>query len=122
MIKNYYAVRKGRKNNVVVQSWDECSELVTGYPGAIYKGFSVWQKGDAIKFAQTGGYGKHTPKIKPVAKNKPNKQWGKCLERKSYRDPFTNIYYKNRCVVKFIATVVGANYQPNNETSIPWAA
>ena len=34
-----YAIRKGRKNNVIVHSWPECSKLVTGYEGAEYKKF-----------------------------------------------------------------------------------
>lgn len=37
--KKYYAIKVGRKNNVIVHSWDECSVLVTGFPGAIFKGF-----------------------------------------------------------------------------------
>ncbi len=37
--KKVYAVKKG-KNTGVFYSWDECKEVVTGYPGAEYKGFS----------------------------------------------------------------------------------
>lgn len=38
----YYAIRKGRQNNVVVNSWDECEKLTKGYPSE-YKGFTVQQ-------------------------------------------------------------------------------
>ena len=40
MAKNrYYAVRKGSKSNVIVDSWYECEALVKGVSGAIFKGF-----------------------------------------------------------------------------------
>ena len=28
----YYAIKKGRKSNIVVDSWEECKALVFGYP------------------------------------------------------------------------------------------
>lgn len=119
-MKRYYAIRKGKKNNVVVGTWDECSKLVSGVSGAIYKGFGFYE--DAKKFAQSGDYGKHTPKEKKplVKKSFPKKQWGKCLERKSYTDPFTGQYYKNRCVLKFVATTIGADYQESSDNSVPF--
>lgn len=41
MSKNkYYAIRKGRKNNIVVNSWTECEELTKGYPSE-YVSFTV---------------------------------------------------------------------------------
>lgn len=39
--KKFYAIKNGRKKNIIVKSWKECSELVLGYPGAIYKGFDT---------------------------------------------------------------------------------
>ena len=36
----YYAIRKGRKNNIVVNSWSECEELIKGYSSE-YKAFTV---------------------------------------------------------------------------------
>lgn len=38
-VKKYYAIVKGKKNNVIVDTWDECKELVQGISGAIYKSF-----------------------------------------------------------------------------------
>ena len=39
MAKNkYYAVRKGRIP-VIYRTWSECQKQVTGYPGAVFKGF-----------------------------------------------------------------------------------
>jgi len=114
MKKNFYAVRKGRKNNVIVKTWDECLSLVNGVSGAVYKGFQFIE--EAERFAKNGNYGKFTPKPKV----KQNKQWGECLERKSFTDPFTGQFYKNRCVVKHIASVIGVNYVDTGETSVPW--
>ena len=36
--KNYYVVKVGRKTGIF-KTWAECSENVSGYPGAIYQGF-----------------------------------------------------------------------------------
>ena len=39
MAKNkYYAVRKGRIPGIY-RTWSECQKQVTGYPGAVFKGF-----------------------------------------------------------------------------------
>ena len=35
----YYAIKAGRKIGIV-NTWDECKELVVGYEGALYKSFS----------------------------------------------------------------------------------
>ncbi len=45
--KNYYAVKVG-KTPGIYRTWDECKENVTGYPGAVYKGFE--KLGDAEAF------------------------------------------------------------------------
>ena len=39
MAIKFYAVKNGRKNNIVVNTWNECKELVDGYKGAIFKSF-----------------------------------------------------------------------------------
>lgn len=39
--KAYYAIKKGRENNIIVNTWEECKTLVTGYPGAEYKKFNM---------------------------------------------------------------------------------
>jgi len=123
MKKHFYAVRKGRKNGVIVTSWDECKRLITGYPGAIYKGFALHQEKQAKAFAQSGDYGKWTPKAKKETTNRKDvystPQWP-CLERKSYRDPFTGVYYKNRCVRRQGPRVVGERYKPHIGNSLPW--
>ncbi len=38
-MNKYYAVKKGRKENVIVRSWGECKKLVHKYPSAKYKSF-----------------------------------------------------------------------------------
>ncbi len=115
MKKNYYAIRKGKQSNIIVDTWDKCSKLVTGVSGAIFKGFEFQE--DAEKFARSGHYGKYTPKPKPI---KVSKQFGRCLERKSYKDPFTGQFYKNRCVLKHIATKTGIDYIESSDMSVPF--
>ena len=38
--KTHYAIRVGRESNVIVRTWAECKRLVTGYSGAVFKGFT----------------------------------------------------------------------------------
>lgn len=44
----YYAVKEGRKPGVYT-TWEECSEQVTKYPGALYKKFNTEE--DALEYA-----------------------------------------------------------------------
>lgn len=39
MSTKFYAIKNGRKSNVVVNAWDECNKLVNGYKGAVFKSF-----------------------------------------------------------------------------------
>ena len=41
MIKRAYAIKIGRKPNVIVNTWDKCKKLVDGFPGAKFKGFTT---------------------------------------------------------------------------------
>lgn len=43
----FYAVRNGRKTGIF-ETWDECSESVKGYSGAVFKSFTNYE--DACKF------------------------------------------------------------------------
>ena len=123
MIKKYYAVRKGRKNNVIVSTWAECDALVTGFPGAVFKGFAGHQYEQAVKFAESGEY-KNQNQAKPktkVQKKQPHStpHWP-CILRKSYKDPITGIYYKNRCVMRQGPRTVGKYFKPHIGNSVPW--
>ncbi len=124
MRKAFYAIRKGRKNNVVVTSWDECSKLVTGYPGAVFKGFGFMEEEKAKAYAMSTATPKYLKKpVKKAAKKQGNvygKSIGKCIERRSYRDPFTGVFYKNRCVIRRGPTITGEFYQPTDITSCPF--
>lgn len=51
MAKKYYAVRIGRKTGIF-NTWDECRRYVTGYSGAVYKGFDCEE--DAAAFLNIG--------------------------------------------------------------------
>lgn len=122
MKKNFYAIKRGSTSNVVVRTWAECSALVTGVSGAIFKGFQ--KEGEAMAFA--GSLKASKPAIKKVKRSltkKRSKQRGKqypCIERKSYTDPFTGEFYQDRCVRQFISRVVGVNYVESADSSIPW--
>lgn len=47
--KDFYIIRKGRKTGRF-SSWDEVKELVAGYPGAEYKGFTLSQMEEALEY------------------------------------------------------------------------
>ncbi len=118
MKKTHYAVRVGKRSMVVVKTWAECSALVTGHPGALFKGFD--QEQAALNYLAGS---RATKKAKPRSLgNKPtwNQDLYPCIERKSYRDGTTGIYYKNRCVRRQGPTMTGANYKPHIGNSIPW--
>ncbi len=40
MAKKYYAVKVGFVPGIY-ENWEQCKNVVTGYPGADYKGFST---------------------------------------------------------------------------------
>lgn len=44
----YYAVKSGRGAPTITMTWEECSALVTGFSGAVYKSFSNLP--DALKY------------------------------------------------------------------------
>ena len=116
----YYAIRTGRKDNVVVESWGECSNLVTGYPKAVFKSFQPWEYDEALRFAKEGKYrnpGVVKSKVKP---KKQSKILGKCLQRKSYTDIFTGEYYNNRCIEREYKTITGIDFIESTDTSCPF--
>ena len=47
MAKKFYAVKNGRKNGLYT-SWDKCRQQVTGFSGAVYKGFDT--EDEALRF------------------------------------------------------------------------
>jgi hypothetical protein len=121
MKKTHYAVRVGKRSNVIVKTWRECSALVTGFPGALFKGFD--QEQAALNYLAGS---RPTKKTKPQKPQKPQQRsfWDQekypCIERKSYRDLVTGIYYKNRCVRRRGPTMTGVNYEPSTDDSVPW--
>jgi hypothetical protein len=117
MKKNFYAVRTGKRNKVIVKTWDECSALVTGIPGARFKGFQT--SGEAEAFNNSADKPKSVKK-EPVKKSIYTTPNWPCLERKSYLCPVKGIYFKNRCVLREGPTKVGANYKPHIGNSVPW--
>ncbi len=46
-IDRYYAVRRGRVNNIIYTSWFECKAQVHQYPGAEYKSFTRYEQATA---------------------------------------------------------------------------
>lgn len=117
MIKNFYAVRKGRENHVVVNSWAKCLKLVSRYSGAIFKGFK--EKEDAIKFANIP-FEAPKPKLSTSKKlgvlrnyNIDMTGTGRCELRGKFRG-------KNRCLKRYFSTTTGNQYKPVDSGSIPW--
>jgi hypothetical protein len=125
--RKYYAVRKGYEDNVIVDNWIKCRDLVNGYKGAIFKSFPTMAAAEA--------YLKENSMLAPITtittlKAKPKKnetlnerfnRLNPCTERKSYTDPLTGEYYHNRCVKrKHPRVLTGINYKPGDDNSIPW--
>jgi hypothetical protein len=46
-VDKYYAVRRGRVNNIIYTSWFECKAQVHQYPGAEYKSFTKYEQATA---------------------------------------------------------------------------
>jgi len=122
----YYAVKKGHEDNVIVDDWVKCRDLTLGYSGAIFKSFPTKTEAEAY-LKETSMLAPITTieTIKPRKKNETlNERFNRlnpCTERKSYTDPFTGEYYKNRCVKrKHPRVLTGINYRPSNDMSIPW--
>jgi viroplasmin and RNaseH domain-containing protein len=108
-VLKWYAIRVGRKNKVIVTSWEECEPLVIGYPRAQYKSFNTHQKAkDYLR-----GWRKTDPAVWDRKKYP-------CVERKTYTDTLTGIRYKNRCVRRKGPTMRGKRYKPHIGNSIPW--
>jgi hypothetical protein len=123
-MKRYYAIRVGRQCGVVVNCWDECQKLVDGFSGASYKGFDNEDR--AIDFATTPVVNRIN--VQEKIKYRPNETLNQrfnrlnpCVERRTYKDPFTGELYVNRCVRrKAPAPVRGSDYQPTDDRSVPW--
>lgn len=54
MTKKYYGVKVGKVPGIYT-TWDECKKQVTGYPGALYKGFPT--ENEAREYVTGGGAG-----------------------------------------------------------------
>lgn len=57
----YYAIRKGRKCNVIVETWDECQELITGYSGMEYRSFKHEEDAKAYLIGKLNESAKNPP-------------------------------------------------------------
>ncbi len=44
--KKYYAIKKGRKSNVIVTDWTECKKLVYGYSNCRFKSFDTIEQAE----------------------------------------------------------------------------
>lgn len=64
MAKKFYAVKEGRVPGIYY-TWDECKKQVTGYSGAVYKGFET--KEEAMGFIGIGQKKKHEEKCEVTA-------------------------------------------------------
>ncbi|MCR5271733.1 MAG: ribonuclease H family protein [Lachnospiraceae bacterium] len=66
--KNFYAVKAG-KTTGIFDNWDECKMSVTGYPGAIYKGFATYDEAKVFLGEGDAGGEKKTEAVKNVPEN-----------------------------------------------------
>ena len=66
MAKNkYYAVRKGRVPGIY-RTWSECQKQVTGYPGAVFKGFVTEEEAQSFLHPGQSAKAKETHIILPI--------------------------------------------------------
>ncbi len=114
----YYAVKRGRQSGVIVRSWDDCKKLVDGFSGAVYKSFT--NEDVAADWLSEPIRARREPYRKGETLNQRFNRLNKCVMRKTYTDPFTGELYVNRCVMRKGPTIVGENYVPSNDTSVPW--
>ncbi len=71
--KTHYAVRVGRKSNIIVRTWAECSDLVSGFAGAVYKGFTCFSDAERFLISKKPEWDKSKPKIHQPATEKKDK-------------------------------------------------
>lgn len=67
--KNYYAVAKGRQTGIF-ETWGDCQKQVTGYSGAVFKGFPT--KEGAIAFLESNGLSVETGAVVHQHLQKPS--------------------------------------------------
>jgi len=80
----FYAVAKGKDGfRGVVNSWNECSQLVIGVPGSRYKKFGTREEANRFAFGSTAGV--QGPKVpaKPPAVKQPS-SWRQLREGTGY--------------------------------------
>ncbi len=56
MAKNFYAVKNGRSCGIYTD-WESCKAQVTGFKGAVFKGFETREEAEAFLNGPGGGYG-----------------------------------------------------------------
>lgn len=56
--KNFYAVAKGNGGPQIYRTWPECQSKVSGFPGAVFKGFATESEAQAFIQASGGGGGR----------------------------------------------------------------
>src|SRR5438132_11332805 len=66
--RKFYAVRKGRTPGIYL-TWEDCSQQVTGVPGAIYKSFET--RAEAERFLAGGRGAQEAGGAQPAAPQPP---------------------------------------------------
>ena len=118
--KNFYAIRLGHECNVMVGTWKECQELTSGYPGAVFKGFSLHSQ--AILFLDGPAPEWAAAKEIDTAAKEPRRE--KRIPPTSKKDRFGYFkprYYRSRGVLHAdYGTITGEDYVPyTGDPSIP---
>jgi len=116
----FYAIKIGRVNDKIVDTWSECQELVNGYSGARFKSFKTRSEAEAFLLANV----QRPAKKKSAARRNPQSTWNQklypCVERVTYRDTATNILYKNKCIRRSGPTTRGEHFKPHIGNSCPF--
>lgn len=66
MTKKYYGVKVGKLPGIYT-TWDECKKQVTGYPGALYKGFPTENEAREYIAGSSAGQPSCAPPLTPPA-------------------------------------------------------
>lgn len=84
--KNYYAFKAGKIPGTY-ESWDECSEQTTGFPGAKFKGFATLEEAELfMKGGEAPTYKSEVSQIGADTKIKNTSGYLHCYVDGSYKD------------------------------------
>ncbi|MDP4146178.1 MAG: RNase H1/viroplasmin domain-containing protein [Bacillota bacterium] len=95
-LKKYYAIKEGRKSNLIVESWKECEELTQGCK-SVFKSFTTREEAESyLRGEQTVPKADQTNIERSQNKVRPkNNKSGKCIS--VILDNSTYIKFAKKC-------------------------